>query len=185
MKRKILLAITVLVVFSCVKKPYLHDTFKCAPISYENSIEKKDFNQNFSLSIPKNWKTNLFFNEYQSSISTADTTRQLTESFILDASYSIGQVNFDSQFYKRTDSIISKNAYLLVDSGEESFQLKPSFWYLVKGEKKGFAYHQFNLTLKLSEKNYFNVNVEIYGDSDVNERLCESLSILEKIKFLE
>jgi len=51
--------------------------------------------------------------------------------------------------------------------------------------KKGFNYHQFNLIVKLSDETYFTAYTEVYGDSNINERICESIAIFDKIKFLQ
>ena len=170
---------------ACTKQLKLSDEFDCSIVELQNTIEKKDFKKYFSLYIPNNWKTNLYFTEYQSSIIVADTTEQLTETFILDASFNVGKLYFNTDFYKKTDSVAKQNNLEIVSSGNETFQSKPAYWYLTKGFKRGFEYHRINFMLILSEESYFYAYAEIYGDQAVNERICESISIIEKIKFLE
>ena len=120
-----------------------------------------------------------------SQIFAADTVKQLTKSFILGTSYTFGNLNFNEDYLKKTDSVIAANNLEKIDSGNHSFKSKQTNWYLVKGTKKGYTYHQFNLTAKLSENSYFNAYSEVYGDLNIEERICESISIIENVKFLQ
>jgi len=72
-----------------------------------------------------------------------------------------------------------------IKSGQILFQNKPALWYVVKGKKNGFPYHQFNLMVENTETTYFSVYSEIYGDKNIEERICESISIIDKIEFLQ
>ena len=65
------------------------------------------------------------------------------------------------------------------------FKSKPAYWYLVSGTKKGFTYNQFNLMVKLSKETYFTAYSEIYGSDKIDERICESLLLLDNIEFLQ
>ena len=60
---------------------------------FENDVKKT-----FSVAYPKNWKTNLYFDETQSSIFTADTTKQLTETVLLDITFINKEINFNDSF---------------------------------------------------------------------------------------
>jgi len=180
--------IIIIVLFSflsCSKQSKFSKIYNCNSTIIENTKAVIDFKKNFKLIIPTNWKTKLYFNENESEIFSADTLKQLTESFILGTSFNHGILNFDANFYKKTDSILTKNNLLIINSGNQSFQSKPAYWYVAKGSKNGFIYHQFNLTIKQSKNTYFNAYSEIYGANKINERICETISILEKIEFLQ
>ena len=185
MKYTIIFIVVTLLFSNCSKQSELSKKYNCTITKIEKSRTITDFNKNFILTIPTTWNTKLYFSEFESEIFTADTIKQLTESFILGASFNVGKLNFDDEFYKRTDSILTKNNLQIINSGEQSFQSKPTYWYIAKGFKNGFTYHKFNLTTKQSENSYFNAYSEIYGDSNINERICETISILEKIEFLQ
>lgn len=174
-----------LLVLGCSKQSEIGKKMNCSPIIYENTKQITDFNKNFTLNIPSNWKTELYFDNYQSEIFTADTIKQLSETYILAASFNLGTLNFDSDFHHRKDSVLSANNLKIIDSGNESFQSKPSFWYVSKGTKNNFDYHRFTVLTKLSENTYFSAYAEIYGNTNIDERICESISLLESIQFLE
>ena len=157
----------------------------CSVTTYKNTKKITDFNKNFILNIPSNWKTELYFDNYQSEIFTADTLKQLSETYILAASYNSGTLNFDNDFHHRKDSVLSANNLKITDSGNESFQAKPSFWYISKGTKNNLDYHRFTVYTKISENTYFSAYSEIYGSENINKRICESVSLLENIQFLK
>jgi hypothetical protein len=173
------------ILISCEKSPYLSSELDCDHQNYTDLKTYHDINKNFKLDIPSIWKTELYFSDYESEIFAADTTQQLTESYILDASYNSGRLNFDEVFYKNTDSISRLNNLSILNSGNESFQKKSTYWNILKGTKNRYPYHQFNLMVKLSRNSYFKGYSEIYGDSAVYVRICKSISIFESIEFLE
>jgi len=185
MKKLIILIVTIIFIFSCKKQSDLSKIYDCSQIKIENPKTIIDFNKNFKLTISSNWKTKLYFSEFESEIFTADTIKQLTKSFILAASFNSGKLKFDTNYYTKIDSILIKNNLQLINSGNETFQSQPMYWYVAKGFKNKFTYHKFNLTSKRSKNTYFNSSVEIYGDDNVNERICKAISILEKVEFLQ
>jgi len=185
MKNFIFSIVVTFLFLSCSNQSELSKKYACNVTEINNPNTITDFNKNFKLTISSNWKTTLYFNKFESEIFTADTLKQLTESFILGTSFNLGALNFNDDFYKKTDSILASNNLQLINSGKQSFQSKPTYWYVVKGVKNGFTYHQFNLTTKQSENTYFNAYSEIYGEDNITERICETISILEKIEFLQ
>ncbi|OGS69991.1 MAG: hypothetical protein A3F91_08620 [Flavobacteria bacterium RIFCSPLOWO2_12_FULL_35_11] len=174
-----------LLISACSKQSDIAKKMNCSLTNYKNTKQITDFNKNFILKIPSNWKTELYFDNYQSEIITADTIKQLSDTFILSASFDMGTLNFDSDFHRRKDSALKANNLKIIDFGSQTFQSKPSFWYVAKGTKNNFAYHRFTVLTKISENTYFSAYSEIYGNSNINERICESISLLESIQFLE
>jgi hypothetical protein len=169
----------------CSNQSEIGKKMNCSATTYKNTKEITDFNKNFTLNIPSNWKTELYFDNYQSEIFSADTLKQLSETYILAASYNLGTLDFDSDFHHRKDSVLTANNLKIIDSGNESFLSKPSFWYISKGTKNNFDYHRLTVLTKLSENTYFSAYSEIYGNANVDKRICESISLLESIQFLE
>lgn len=181
----ILFILSIISITSCTKQSDLSKEFNCSSSEIKNTTEYYDFNKNFKIDIPSGWKTDLYYNEFQSELFTADTTKNLSKTFILDVAFNFGELSFDKEFYKKTDSIIATNNLQKIKDGIIKFQTKPTYWYLVKGTKNGFDYHQFNLLVKNSSTTYFTAYSEVYGTQNVNERICKSISILEKIEFLQ
>lgn len=182
---KYLYLICFLSIISCSNKLEIEKRFDCNVPKANNTKQFTDFKKNYKIKIPKHWKTSLYYNAIQSEIFTADTTKQLTESYILETSFNLGEVTFDKNFSKKIDSVLMADNLVLVSSGEEEFHKKPSVWYLSKGNKNGFTYHQLNLFTKLSKTNYFSTTTKVYGEHLINQRFCESISIQKTVTFLE
>jgi len=178
--------LSLLVMFiSCTKQSELSKTFNCNTSKIKNLEVYTDFKNNFKISIPTNWKTQLYYNDFQSEIFTADTTKQLSETYIIDAAFNYGNLEFSNEFYKKTDSIIALSNFQKVKSDTLKFKSKPAYYYVVTGTKKGFTYNQFNLLVKLSPETYFTAYSEIYGINTIDERICESITLLNSIEFLQ
>jgi hypothetical protein len=169
----------------CKNDSELNSIFNCNVRPTEETKKVIDFKKNFSIDIPTAWKTAMYFDEFQSEIFTADTVKQLSDTFILDASFNFGSLDFDPDFHKKTDSLLAKNNFQKINEGTLSFQSKPAYWYLLKGTKKGFTYHQLNLLVIISKTTYFKAYTDIYGDENIDARICSSISKLEKIEFLQ
>ena len=171
--------------FSCETPSELQNKYDCSKHYYTNTTNTKDFNKHFELPIPTSWKTSLYYNNIQSEIFSADTTQQLTKTYILETSFNNGVLTFDADYYKETIALLKENQLTIIDSGHNPFQNKPSYWYIAKGVKKGFVYHRFYNVVLLSNNTYFTATVKIYGDSQVNQRICKSIALLKKVKFLQ
>lgn len=169
--------------FSCQNKSEINQEFNCKTDLFNNLEVIGDMKSLFSVEIPKNWKTNLYHDEVQSSIFTADTTKQLTETVLLDVTFIQNKINFDDEFIlQQEQEHLSKN---LVKIKSKAFQLldKPSFYMLFRGKKGKFKYQVCNTFIKVNESNFILAKSEIYGDSLVNSRLCKSFTLIDKIKL--
>ena len=96
---KKLIALFLLIGFiSCSNRSQISKDLNCNPESYDNLEVVQDFKEKFSMSIPKNWKTNLYYDNNQTSIYTGDTTKNLTNTFTVDITYVYNKLKFDQKF---------------------------------------------------------------------------------------
>ena len=183
MKKNIAIAFLFISLVSCTQKTLLENTLNCssAPFKLETKVFT-DVKEYYKISIPKNWKTKRFYSESQSDIFTADTVKQLTETYILDTSLKIGELDLSKDFENK---IIELSPYPIINSQFENIIDKPSFWYISKGTKNNFPYHKLEIYIKTSEAAYFQIIVEAYGNRNVNERFCNALDIIKTIKLLQ
>ncbi|MDP3313243.1 hypothetical protein [Lutibacter sp.] len=184
MKNFILFALYLLL-FSCSKKTELEKILKCKTTKFENVSSKTDFNKNFILNIPTTWKTDLYFDKNVSEIFSADTTKQLSDAYILGASHNFGTIQFDAIFKRENDSILNVNSLKIIKAGEISFQNKPAYFYIAQGTRNNLVYHKFNITVLLGSTSFFNAYSEVFGNKNVDERICESISLIQQVKFLQ
>jgi len=184
-KLLILIVPAFLLFFSCTHQSKIREEFNCKTAHFKNVEEVKDVKNLFSIEIPKTWNTNLFYDDLQSSIYTADTTKQLTESLLLDVTFINKSINFDTSFkLKQEQENLSKR--LIKIASEETILLeKPSYYVISKGKKGKFEYQVCHFFIKTNEQNFILAKAEIYGDSLVNDRLCNAFALIEKIKLIQ
>jgi len=72
-----------------------------------------------------------------------------------------------------------------VKSGFNKFKKKPSYWNLSQGKKSGRLYTFLQIYLKNEVDEYFLLTTKLYGDSNVDDRLCASLALFDKVKIIE
>lgn len=167
----------------CNKPNELAKQFNCKSKLKLPSAAVYDYNKNFTISIPNNWKTELYFNKTDSDIYAADTTKQLTESFILNTSFTMGNLDFGTAFFSKIDSVLSTENMTKTNAFFSDFNNKKSYWYLIKGKKNGFVLTELNGYVYVSEKNYWRCSVAIYGENQINERTCEAIAVLQTVSF--
>lgn len=182
MKFKILLLFTV-IFYSCSKKPSFVEAFDCEVETFSNLERIEDVKHIFSVYYPDHWKTNFYYDNYQSSIFSADTTKQLKETTLIDITHISNKIVFDSIFLKKIKSDLAKLQLTEINTGKLSFKGKPSFYSEATGVNKNFKYCVFNLFIKLDEKNYIHGKIEVYGDKFREKRICKGINLLEKSIF--
>jgi len=170
-------------VFTSCKKSELEKEFSCNNTNFSGDFEQNtDIKKTFSIQIPTHWKTNFFYNDLQSSIYFADTTKQLTETVLID----ITQIKSDYKFDISFENIISKNDSLhqLINLKKKKFLFlkNKAFYSISKGKKGNFSYQIVNIFINKEHINSYHIKAEVYGNSLINERLCKAINL---IKILE
>ncbi len=179
--------IALVTLFSCNKPSELQKELGCkTKYDFGQMITSQDFQKKFTVQIPKNWSTKYFYNEFQTSLMTADSLKSLSNSFILDISLNNGELKVDDQIKgKVIRNIITKEHLRIKNFKISEFHKKPSVWFVAEGTRNELPYHLFRILIKNSPTTYFQIETQIYGDSLVNERLCKSISIIETIQTIK
>lgn len=166
---------------SCGKSSALKKDFSCNySINLNNTKDVNDVRGLFTMQLPKGWKTNLYYDNSLSSIYAADTTVNLTQSVLLDASIIHAPIQLDDSFKEKIKN--DNNRMQLKELKSKDIKLfdKTSYYNLSKGKKGKYPYHILNVFTKVNSDNFIHIKTEIYGDSLVNERLCKAINIIEK-----
>ena len=175
--------ILLLNIYSCSKKISLEDEMNCSNfLSIPERIERTDINKNFTIEVPKSWKYNLYYDDTQSTIYMADTIKELLQTYIIDVSSKNGELNLDQSF---RENMNNQTDLTSIKSNFEKFKQLSSFWNVSKGTKNNFTYHIFNLFIKTSEVTYIEIRTELYGDNNIDERLCESFNFINSLEILK
>lgn len=186
MQKNVLYSLSVLLTFllitSCASKSELQKEFECSSKSFSNLETVQDFKKIFTVKIPKNWKTSLYYDTLQSTVYTADTTKQLTETTILDVTLVQKSIDFNDKFQLELESKNLSKGLILTQKKTLIVNEKQSFYMLSKGEKQNFPYQRLAIYQKLNDQNFIHVKVEVYGDKLIKERLCKAIDLVEKIR---
>ncbi len=178
------IALLLLTCISCQKKSPLEDLLAC------NSIEKPsfnktsiDFNKKFSIKTSKNWKTNLYYDDFQSSIMTADTTKSLTETFIFEAAMYNGMLEFTGIFNAKLHAEIDRKNLALLQENYFDWHGFPAYYNLVKGIKNKRPFQELSIYINHDSASYIRVQTQVYGTDNTQERLCNSLHVFNGLKI--
>ncbi len=172
-------------IISC-NKTVLEQEFSCSSESFSSTTKRvTDVKKTFSIQIPSHWKTNLFYDKLQSSIYFADTTKQLTETVLIDITQLQIAYQFDDQFKKQLRS--NDSIYRLKSKSQNVFQFKNKNAYYATsiGKKGNFTYQILNIFVTQNNTSSFHLKTEVYGDLDVNNRFCKAIHTLNSITFNE
>ncbi len=169
---------------SCSKPSELSKEFRCKSTNFNNLEVVKDVKKTFSVTIPKHWKTNLYQDNLQSSIFSADTTKQLTETFLMDVSYIKNNIDFNDLFKLKIEQENLNKNLIQKRSKELTILNKPAYIVVSKGKKSSFLYQNLQAYIKVNKEHFILVKAEVYGDSLVESRLCKAIFLIEKIKVI-
>ena len=172
-----------LLFISCDKKSAISKEFDCETTTFNNLEMVDDVKNLFSVDLPKDWKVNLYQDEIQSSIFAADTTKQLTETVLLDVTFINKKISFNDAFLLQQDQEHLANELIRIKTKEISFIEKPSMYLVYKGKKGKFEYQVCNTFIKVNESNFILAKTEVYGDSIINQRFCQAFSLMEHINI--
>jgi hypothetical protein len=183
MNKYLLLFFSFCLFSSCKQQTKISRDFDCSKATFSSLEEITDMKNSFSVSFPEYWKTNLYYDHAQSSIYGADTTKQLTETTILDVALVQKNITFDAVFKLNLEREHLKNNLIKTRSNEEKFQENIAYYSLSKGVKGNYPYRILDLFVKINGQNFLHAKTQVYGDSAVNKRLCRAIDLIEKITF--
>lgn len=186
MKQFFIISILLSTLISC-QKDDLASTFDCkGTTNFSKTKEFTDVLKHFKINIPSNWNTELYYDEFQSELYSADTTKQLSKTYIVDITWHQGEVVFNDDFEQEiTQKLKSKEQLQVIKSGYIKFKKLPSYYNLSQGKSLNHKYHFFQIFIKSKVDEYYTLTAKIYGDEFVNERICASISLFKNINFIE
>ncbi len=180
-----ILFLILIVLVSCKKQTQLQKEFNCKTNSSFSDLEKiDDFKNKFSLQVPSKWATKLFYNNHETNIMTADSLKSFTKTYILDVSLVSGDLQLNEYFTTKTiQNLVTEESLVTIKHELTTFKDMPAIWFLSVGKSGDYKYHYFQLFAKNSPVDYFKITTKIYGDELIDERLCESIALMQKLDF--
>ncbi len=186
MKYLFALALLTLFLTSCQKSKFERE-FECeTPSSYTQTKTYKDILGHFEIDVPSSWKTELYYDEFQSALYTADTTKTLRETFILDVSWRQGELVLNKDFEVKVAQNATRNLKLIpVKSGFGDYLGNPAYYHIATGKSDDLSWHYLEVYVQHKVDEYYVFTAKIYGDEFVSERICSSFSIFGDLIFLD
>ena len=186
MKYLVLTMLITMLLISCQNSKFERD-FDCnTPAEYTQTKTYKDVLGHFEIEVPRSWKTELYYDEYQSKLYTADTTRNLSESYIIDITWHQGELVIDDEFEELVSKQVGREFNLIpVKSGEGEFLDLPAYYHISTGKKNDMSWHYLQIYLKYATDEYYTLTSKIYGNDLVTERICSSFAIFKDLEFKE
>ena len=186
MKKLIALIVVLFTLNSCQQSKFERE-FECeTPLQYTQTKTYKDVLNHFEIDLPSSWKTELYYDEYQSAVYTADTTKSLRETFILDISWRQGELVLNKDFEVKVAENARRNLKLIpVKSGFGEYLDQPAYYHISTGKSDDLSWHYLEVYVQHKVDEYYSFTAKIYGDEFVSERICSSFSIFGDIVFLD
>lgn len=186
MKYKAAIVVIFLTLSACQNSEFEKE-FECdTPTTFTQTKTYKDVLKHFEIDIPNAWKTELYYDEYQSSLHTADTTKALRETFILDIAWHQGELILNKDFEVRVAQNATRNLRLVpVKSGFGEYLGHPAYYHIATGKSDDLSWHYLEIYVQHKVDEYFTFTSKIYGNEFVSERICSSFSVFNEIAFLD
>lgn len=172
-----------LFLFSCKSEKTIPLSITCKNLSINNTELHKDFSNTFSIEVPKSWKVNLYNDNVQSSIYTADTTKNLTNSILLDVSLVSKKEVLNEVFFLELEQENLRKSLVRTQFLENKNYNTHFYHTTYKGFKRKIPYQKNQIHIKKKNNSFLVATIEIYGDSLVEQRLCKAISIVKTLKF--
>ena len=97
-----------------------------------------------------------------------------------------GELTLDDALAKTIkDTLHIKEQMTTVKSGFGKFKKKSSYWNLSQGKESGRLYTFLQVYLKTEVDEYFLLTTKLYGSTNVDSRLCESIALFDEMKIIE
>ena len=179
------LLLIVISLTSCTKND-VADAFDCnSSIHFSETKEMNDVLKKFKIDVPVSWNTKLYYDEYKSKLYSADTTKNLSETYIMEITWNQGELEINEDLAQKVvESIEDKEDLNTLKSGFGKFKKFPAYYILSNGQSMNFDYFYLQVYVKTNPDEYFTFTTKIYGNEFVDERICASIALFHEIKFL-
>lgn len=176
---------SILVLFSCNQKPKIDHLISCSK-NHEFQHQKtiRDVKNHFEINIGDHWKRELYFDDHQSRIYAADTTRSFSSSFIIDVTRFSNRIIIEEDLKKRTtNQVLSEPNTYIIKNKVITYKNQPAYaiYYFRKINDRVI----YNLQYYISYKNcYYLLSAQINGSHQFDSNNCEILQVFNSLNIL-
>ena len=150
MKKIIRIFVVFILITACTpKNNALQSEFTCVSKSQFGKLEKvSDFKNTFTIKVPENWKTTLYYDQAQSSVMCADTTKILTQAYVTEFAMLSGNITMDETFSKTVNETSARNQLKKKSEKFIKFNNFDGFYHLSDGFRDSISMQVLQYYLK-------------------------------------
>jgi len=169
---------------SCKNNKDIFKNFNCNNSSNLRNTEiVLDAKNNFSLSIPNYWKTELYLDKNSSMFTTADTTKQYQNTYLIKATLIASKLTLNKvEIEKIKTSILTEKNTRLISESQGTFKNWPALLLRSKSDKFKSGVSVLHLYAPISERQYFEIEIHCFGSKNIDKRFCEAIAIINSLK---
>lgn len=184
MNKKFIYLLLLISFASCVNNNNIFKDFNCKNSSNLNNFETiLDAKNNFSLSIPKYWKTELYLDNNSSMLTTADTTKQYQNTYLIKATLIESKLTLNKmEIEKIKASILTDKTNTLISEIQENFKNHSALLLRTKSNKLKSVSTVLHLYSPISDRQYFEIEIHCFGSKNIESRFCEAITIINSLK---
>lgn len=157
----------------------LFESCKC-PRQAEAQKNIKDLHQHFEISIPSNWKKEFFIDSSSTRFYCADTTKELTDTYIIEIGHYAKKTSLDSLFVKTIENeVLQKENGEVLQSKHVRLGKKKGYSIHSKYRRLGFDFQTVQTYFPNTNGSLYLMKVEAYGTENSEARLCKGMALLD------
>ena len=105
---------------------------------------------------------------------------------MLEVNHNNGNLVIDDKLkYDLASKLLEEEKLSVFADGKTSINNKDAFWVKAKNVEGKYLYHQLLLLIKDTSTQYFEVKTKVYGEENIDDRICESVTIIKSLEKLE
>lgn len=170
---------------SCSKNAGIFSNFDCPQTSEISTKPILDAFFKFSLDIPTTWKTELYIDNDTSIFATADTTKQLTEAFLIKVSQIPGQLTLNQATTVTIKSELTKNQWQINSIQNGLFKEFNTLLIASQKQPSHLKTSALHLYFSVANEYYFEIEIQCFGDKNIDERFCQAIKIINSLNIKE
>ena len=157
----------------------------CSEQAFENLNTSKEPRGYFEVPIPNHFKKEFFVNEFESRLYFADTTKQLSDAYIMDFGfYSATPTELNQPFIEKKILEYKNNTDVRLEVSEKIvFQGKTGHVLFSKKNDDFLPINSIEIYIPNTSNTYYYIKSDFYGNDNLESRICQALSLLELSKL--
>ncbi|MGB2128737.1 MAG: hypothetical protein ACPHXR_04580 [Flavicella sp.] len=159
--------------------------FSCNSTTNLQSLDKQvDTRKSFEITIPSFWKKEFYIDNTTSRFYCADTLKELQDTYLLDIAHYNEKLPGASLLKNKAKTAVFKRPEgKIVSEKEFLFKDKKTYYLYSTHAENEIETHRFELYMANKNNSFYRVTVDVFGNSQIEERVCEAMSLVDNCTF--